>query len=433
VYLVPKKAEAVEIKDFWPISLVGGVYKIISKVQANRMKTILGKIISNSQNAFIGGRQTLDSVLIANECLDGRMRSGALGDICKLDLEKAYDHVNWGFLLYLLQQCGFGERWRAWIERCISTVRFSILINGTPEGFFNSLRGIRQGNLLSPLLFALVMETLSRMVNATIEQGLLLGFSVGERVPSDLVVSHLLFANDTLIFYEVFPEQIKYVRLILLSFEAVSGLRVNLGKSKLVAIGEVDNIRELANILGCNVTALPMKYLGLPLGAAYKATSMWNGVVEQMEHRLAGWKKLYLSKGGQLTLIKSTLSNLPTYYPSLFPVPMSVAKRMEKIQRVFLWGGMRDDQKLHFISWNQICGPLRAKGLGIRNVHKFNQALMGKWLWRYVTEREALWHKIIKAKYEDQDGGWCSKEVSGPYGVGLWKHIRQGWDIFPRE
>ena len=126
------------------------------------------------------------------------------------------------------------------------------------------------------------------------------------------------------------------MHLILLCSEAVSGLRVNLGKSELVAIGEVDNIGDLANILVCNVAALPMKYLGLPLGAAYKATSIWNGVVEQMERRLAGWKKLYLSKAGRLTLIQSTLSNLPTYYLSLFPVPMSVAKRMEKIQREFL-------------------------------------------------------------------------------------------------
>jgi hypothetical protein len=150
VSLIPKKVEAVEIKDFRPISLVGGVYKIISKVLATRMKTILGNIISNSQNAFISGRQILDSVLIANECLDGQLRSRAPGVICKLDLEKAYDHVNWEFLLYLLQRCGFGERWRDWIEWCISTVRFSILVNGTPEGFFHSSRGIRQGDPLSP-------------------------------------------------------------------------------------------------------------------------------------------------------------------------------------------------------------------------------------------------------------------------------------------
>ena len=101
--LVPKKADEVEMKDFWPISLVGGMYKIASKVLANRLKIVLGKLISYSQNAFIGGCQILDSVLIANECLDAHMRSGTPGVICKLDLEKAYDHVNWSFLLYLLK------------------------------------------------------------------------------------------------------------------------------------------------------------------------------------------------------------------------------------------------------------------------------------------------------------------------------------------
>jgi hypothetical protein len=137
-------------------------------------------------------------------------------------------------------------------------------------------------------------------------------------------------------------------------FYYVLRLKVNLGKSELVAVGEVGNIGNLAAYLGCRVTSLPMKYLGLPLGAAYKATSMWNGVTEQMERRLVGWKKMYLSRGGRLTLIKSTLSNLPTYYLSLFPVPMSVAYRIEKIQRDFLLGGMGDEKKLHLVSWNQV-------------------------------------------------------------------------------
>jgi hypothetical protein len=94
VSLIPKKTGSMEVKDFHPISLIGGIYKIISKVLANRFKSILGKIISNSQNAFIGGRQILDSMLIANECVDSQIRSGDPGLLCKLDLEKAYDHVN---------------------------------------------------------------------------------------------------------------------------------------------------------------------------------------------------------------------------------------------------------------------------------------------------------------------------------------------------
>jgi hypothetical protein len=137
--LIPKKTGAVDVRDFRPISLVGGIYKIISKVLANRFKSVLGKIISNTQNAFIGGRQILDSVLIANECVDIQIRSGDPGLLCKLDLEKAYNHLNWDFLLYLLHRCGFGEKWRAWICFCISTVRFSILVNGTPSVFFIAL------------------------------------------------------------------------------------------------------------------------------------------------------------------------------------------------------------------------------------------------------------------------------------------------------
>jgi hypothetical protein len=158
-------------------------------------------------------------------------------------------------------------------------------------------------------------------------------------------------------------------------------LKVNLGKSEIVAIGKVEDIGALATILGSSVVALPMKYLGLPLGASNKATVMWNGVTEQMERQMAGWMKLYLLKGGHLTLIKSTLSNLPTYLLSLFPIPMSAAKRPEKVQRDFLWGGIGDEPKLHLVNWNQVCHPVRVGSLSIRNVHKFNQALLGKWLW----------------------------------------------------
>jgi hypothetical protein len=139
----------------------------------------------------------LDSALFADECLDSQIRSGESGLLCKLDLEKAYDHVNWGFLLYLLQRCGFGEKLRAWIQFCISMVRFSNLVNGTPYGFFNSTCGLRQGDPLSPLLFVVVMEALSRMLIAAMDQGNLTGFSMGPKDSYDLVVNHLLFTGDT--------------------------------------------------------------------------------------------------------------------------------------------------------------------------------------------------------------------------------------------
>lgn len=120
--------------------------------------------------------------------------------LCKLDVEKVYDHVNWGFLMYMLQQCGFLEKWRKVIMCCFSTVKFSILLNGSPSDFFGSSRGIQQGDPLSSLLFDIVMEALSCLLDVAATAGQLLGFSIGNTASSSMMVSHLLFADDTLIF-----------------------------------------------------------------------------------------------------------------------------------------------------------------------------------------------------------------------------------------
>jgi hypothetical protein len=374
---------------------VSGVYKIIAKVLANRLRRVVDKIISNPQNAFVKGRQILDSVLLANECVDSRINSGIPGVICKLDIEKAYDHVNWGFLLYMLRRCGFGEKWCSWISHCISSACFSVLVNGTPAGFFSSSRGLRQGDPLSPLLFVIVMEALSKMLTVTVNRGLLSGFSVSEAVN----ISHLLFADDTLVFCGANPDHLRYLRVLFLCFEVVSGLKVNMAKSELVPVGNVVDVEGLADILGCGVSSLPLKYLGLPLGACFKAKPIWNGVVEKIERRLASWKRMYLSKGGRITLIKSTLSNLPTYLLSLFLIPVSVANRIEKLYRDFLWGGIGDEFKFHLVNWSKVCSPISEGGLGIRNLRTFNRALLGKWLWRYVHEREAWWRIVVDAKF----------------------------------
>ena len=124
---------------------MGGLYKILSKVLANRIKRVMDKVIYKSQNAFVEGRQILDVVLIANELVDSSLRRKKGGLVCKLDIEKAYDSISWEFLLKVLDKMGFGSQWLSWMKWCISTASFSVLINGSPAGFFPKFQGFETG------------------------------------------------------------------------------------------------------------------------------------------------------------------------------------------------------------------------------------------------------------------------------------------------
>ncbi|GMP31378.1 hypothetical protein CsSME_00005615 [Camellia sinensis var. sinensis] len=137
------------------------------------------------------------------------------------------------------------------------------------------------------------------------------------KAPAILSVSHLFYVDDALIFCDANVDQIGYLRCVLLCFEAVSGLRVNLAKSEWIPVGEMATISVLVAIMGCRVATLPVTYLGLPLGASFKSKGVWDRVVDRVQRQLAGWKRQYLSKGGRLTLIKSVLSSIPTYFVCL--------------------------------------------------------------------------------------------------------------------
>ena len=135
-------------------------------------------------------------------------------------------------------------------------------------------------------------------------------------------------------------------------------------------------MEDLVEILDCRQSSLPLKYLSLPLGATHKEETIWNPILEKMEKGLAGWKRMYLSKGCKITLI-STLSYFPTYFLSLFPVSVKVANRMEKLQRDFLWSGI-DAPKISLVEWAKVCMSIQNGGLGIQWLRRFNSALLGK-------------------------------------------------------
>jgi len=189
----------------------------------------------------------------------------------------------------------------------------------------------------------------------------------------------------------------------------------------------------LAGVLGCKVDAFPTTYLGLPLSAKFKEKAIWDPIIEKFEKRLSGWKSMYLSKGGRLTLIKSVLSSIPTYFLSLCPLPSSVANKLEAIQRNFFWGSFGSDFKFHLIRWNIVKQPLLLGGSGIRDLRLFNEALLGKWLWRFMNEKGNLWRKVVTIKYGDDGFGWFPSIARGSYGYSLWRYISKGWGrFFPR-
>ena len=219
---------------------------------------------------------------------------------------------------------------------CLSLAKFSLLVNGVPARFFPSSKGLRQGDPLSPYLFVLGMEVLDALIRRVVVGGYLLGCSIRGGRRHNLKISHLFFADDTIVFSEANKEHLTHLSWILFWFEVASGLKINLDKSEIIPVGVVEEIEEMAAELGCRVGLLPSQYLGLPLGAPNKAPSVWDGVEEKMRRRLARWKRQYISKGGRITLIKSTLASMPIYHMSLFQMPKSVARRLEKVQRDFL-------------------------------------------------------------------------------------------------
>ncbi|WJZ92237.1 hypothetical protein VitviT2T_011246 [Vitis vinifera] len=326
--LIPKKKEAVNLKDFRLISLVGSIYNWMTKVLANRLKKVMGRVISNFQNAFVEGRQILDTMLIANEAIDSVLKKKGSGLICKLDIEKAYHHVNWDFLVAILAKMGFGHKWIKW---CISSPSFSISINGTPSNFFQSSKGLRQGDPISSYLFVIAMEPLSRLLLKAQEGGFISGFTIGEKGGDGEEISHLFFADDTIIFCKASQEQVTPLCWLLMWFKATSELKINLEKCEVILIGEVDLLEELAYEIGCKVGKLPSSYLGLSLRASHKSMAMWDGVEERFQRRFSLWKRHYFSKGGRLTLLQSTLASLPIYFMSLFTIPRLVNLKLEKI------------------------------------------------------------------------------------------------------
>lgn len=197
--LVPKKTDSMEMKDYRPIACCNVIYKVVSKIIANRLKKLLPNIISENQSAFIKGRLLMDNVLLASELVkDYHKESVSSRCVMKIDISKGFDSVQWEFVLKGLEALGFPERFIHWIRLCITSPSFSVQVNGELAGYFQSKRGLRQGCPISPYLFVLCMNILSLKIDkAVVEKKF--KFHPG---CSSLSLTHLCFADDLMVFVE---------------------------------------------------------------------------------------------------------------------------------------------------------------------------------------------------------------------------------------
>jgi hypothetical protein len=244
-----------------------------------------------------------------------------------LDLKKAYDNVSWQFLRLLLIQIGLKWEVTQWIMACVTNVSMAVLINGSPTSFFKIHRGLRQGCPLSPLLFLLVIECLSRQIKKAVANGSFKGL----KVVVETFISHLLFVDDVLILGDANFEEWSLLHTLLRLFCKASGMVINCHKSCFLAQNiDPELVSKLSTVFNIQFHEFEegMKYLGYYLKENNHRVADWNWIIQKIEKRIGCWSFRWLSLGGRLVLAKAVLQSIPVYWLSLVKIPATTMHRI---------------------------------------------------------------------------------------------------------
>uniref|UniRef100_A0A803Q5E7 procollagen-proline 4-dioxygenase n=1 Tax=Cannabis sativa TaxID=3483 RepID=A0A803Q5E7_CANSA len=377
----PDKAPGPDSMGPGPISLCNVLYKIISKVLANRMRDLIDDIISDTQSAFILGRLISDNVMVAFEVMHylKRKRKGKKGFMAlKLDMSKAYDRVEWDFLRAVMLRMGFSCKWVDLVMTCASTVRYKVVHGGHMLDPICPSRGIRQGDPLSMYLFIIFAEGLSALIQKFEEDRLLQGCRVAHRAPS---LTHMFFADDSFLFCQATVSAATSISNLLRLFEEASGQKVNASKSSIFFSSNTDGSTrtQICSTLNMNEALEGSLYVGLPNIIGRNKKAMLGFVKNKVIARINSWDGKFLSCAGKEILLKTVIQSLPTYAMSVFLLPLCTCKEIEKLMASFWWKtNSNKGRGIIWMSWDRLAIPKDEGGMGFRHLHDFNLAMLAK-------------------------------------------------------
>ncbi|XP_019248338.1 PREDICTED: uncharacterized protein LOC109227594 [Nicotiana attenuata] len=340
--LLPKKKEVSTFSDLRPISLSNFINKIFSRVIHERLVDLLPHLISEEQAGFVKGRSIVENVLLTQEIItDIRMRTKAGPNVViKLDMTKAYDRLSWLFLTKMLRKLGFCERFIGMVFDLVGNNWYSVLVNGQAHGFFKSTRGVKQGDPLSPTLFILAAEALSRGLNSLHQNLYFCGFGLPKW---SLKINHLAYADDTIIFSSSDATSLRLVMEVLHAYESASGQLVNKSKSPIYMhhLSDMEVVRKVERVSGLE-----------------RKTSF-------------NWRKSIID-----SKCPSIIANTPAFF----------------------WSSAVGGTSRHWASWTNLCLPYEEGGIGFRSLHDVSKALFSK-LWGNFRTKPSLWSSFVSQKY----------------------------------
>lgn len=393
IVLILKQLHPETIAQFRPICLSNVVIKIVSKVIANRLKPLMSDLVGPEQASFIPDRQSTDNIIIAQEAIHSlrklKGKTGAL--IAKIDLEKAYDRIDWYFLEQVLISVGFQCHMITVILNCIKSTSLSVIWNGERLASFIPERGLRQGDPLSPYLFVLCMEILSHKIKHVVA---LKSWKQCQLARGGPPLTHLFFADDLLLFWTASSHQATVIKGIM-----------NIPKSKLwltpnipLGLG-----RPLLRHFGVPITRDLGVYLGVPLYPGRPKSLHFQYVLDKVQHRLSGWQKRLLSRAARLVLNKAVTTAIPTYVMQSGRLPQRILDTLERLNRQFFWGDKDHHRGIHPIAWSVVCHPKGHGGLGLRPLADMNIVSLAKLAWRFLKLPDTLWCRLLIHKYGTVD------------------------------